>query len=70
MYVSTTAPTPARRLVADISNPIFFVETAIIIPYPPETNNGNVLYLAFQPKVLFSYVTLCFSSVNLNEFVI
>nr|CAH0105720.1 unnamed protein product [Daphnia galeata] len=49
-YVSTTAPTPARRLVADISNPIFFVETAIIIPFPPETNNDDVLYLAFQPK--------------------
>lgn len=56
MYVSTTAPTPARRLVADISNPIFFVETAIIIPFPPETNNDDVLYLAFQPKVLCSSV--------------
>ena len=51
MYITATAPTLARRLVVDISYPVSFAETAILIPYPRENGNVQNIILALQPKV-------------------
>lgn len=51
MLVTTTAPTLARRQVLDISFPVFFVDTAILIPFPSEEDNTEILLEVFQPTV-------------------
>lgn len=51
MCVSTTSPTPTRRLSTDTSYPVMFLETAILIPFPNERDKGEVLYLAFTTNV-------------------
>ena len=51
MLVTTIAPTLSRRLVIDTSHPVFFVETAILIPFPSEEDSAQVLLLVFKPTV-------------------
>lgn len=51
MYITATAPTPSRLLVTDVSYPVYFVDTAIMIPFPTELDNTEALYLAFQNMV-------------------
>ena len=56
MYITATAPTLARRLVVDISYPVFFAETAILIPFPRENGNVQNLILVLQPKVVLCLI--------------
>lgn len=54
MYVTTTSPTPVRRRVADVSFPVIFIETAIVIPFPGEEDKAQALFLAFDNQVHFN----------------
>lgn len=51
MYVTTTTATPARRLAVDISFPVIFIDTVIVIPFPSEEDKAQALFLAFDDQV-------------------
>ena len=52
MCASTTSPTYAALKVVDMSYPVYYVDTIIIIPFPEEEAKTMILLIAFQAKVL------------------
>ena len=51
MSVLTTSPTYEILQVIDMSYPVYFVDTSILIPFPEEEAKITILVTAFQWKV-------------------
>ena len=51
MFALTTAPTYAALQVIDQSYPLYFVDTALVIPFPEEGSKFMILLTTFHWKV-------------------
>lgn len=60
MCASTTSPTYATMKIVETSYPVYYVDTAILIPFPAEEAKTMIIVASFQGKVQqdFLYVAL------------